>query len=82
MTFIFFSFHVHEKTILLPLMPVLINFDLMKFFFLDFSLVAAFSNYNMFINDIIADMYVVLFIMYLNFGNQISENLLRKHGGR
>ena len=51
MTFIFFSFHVHEKTILLPLMPVLINFEEMKYFILDFSLVATFTNYHLLYED-------------------------------
>jgi len=51
MTFMFFSFHVHEKTLLLPLMPLLINFDDMKHFILDFGLVCAFNNFHLLKED-------------------------------
>ena len=80
MTFMFFSFHVHEKTILLPLMPVLINFELMKHFIVDFSLVCAFTNFHLLHEDGLDLQYYLIFVLYYYFGGQLQANLLRNYG--
>ena len=69
MTFFFYSFHVHEKTILLPLMPLLINFSIMKYFIVDFSLVATFICFALLREDGILIQYFAVLAIYWWFGS-------------
>jgi hypothetical protein len=52
-------------------MPVLINFEVMKYFIVDFSLVATFTNFALLKEDELQLQYYVIFFMYFYFGNRI-----------
>ncbi|KAL0479758.1 alpha-1,3-glucosyltransferase [Acrasis kona] len=76
MSFYMFSFHVHEKTILLPLMPALLLLSEFPFEMNLFSQIATFSMYPLFYKDGIQQAYYVSMVLQTLFIKSIYGNKL------
>jgi len=69
LSFYLFSFQVHEKTILFPLLPILLlSFELGPFLVAWFSLVCTFSMYPLLVRDGLALAYFAMMIMFSLIG--------------
>lgn len=73
MAFFFFSYHVHEKTILLPLLPFAVCIRHFRYFYVDFTIVATEIMFHLFREDKLTLQYVVITLFYLF----ISEKIMR-----
>jgi len=71
MAFFFFSYHVHEKTILIPLLPFILNIRYFKTFYVDFILVATFTNYHMLVEDRLQVQCLVAMLAFGVFGRVV-----------
>ncbi len=80
LAFLFFSYHVHEKTILLPLLPVLLNYKELRFVFVDFGVMALFTNYFMLVEDGLELQYWVVLLTYCYFGHKLNTEIGRRLG--
>lgn len=78
--FLFFSYHVHEKTILLPLLPLLVNYKELRFLVVDFGAMALFTNYFMLVEDGLELQYWVVLLGYCFFGSKINTEIGRRLG--
>jgi len=75
MAFFFFSYHVHEKTILLPLMMFILNPRYFRNFYVDFVLVATFTNYHMLVEDKLKLQYFVITLAFAYFAYPLMNRL-------
>ena len=75
MSFFFFSYHVHEKTILIPLLPLLINIRFFRHFYRDFIAFSTITCYVLLREDKLDLQFFVLIIFYLIFGGQLISFL-------
>jgi len=73
MAFFFFSYHVHEKTILVPLLPFAVCIRHFRYFYVDFTIVATETMFHLFKEDKLTLQYVVVTLFYL----YLSEKLMR-----
>lgn len=71
LAFFFFSYHVHEKTILIPLLPLILNIRYFKVFYVDFILVATFTNYHMLVEDKLQLQCVIVMGLFGVFGHAV-----------
>ena len=51
LAFFFFSYHVHEKTILVPLLPMMLNISIFGKYYYDFAMFATFTLYHLLKED-------------------------------
>ena len=75
LAFFFFSYHVHEKSILVPLLFVCLNWKYLGGMALDFILLSSFSMYHLLRLDKQTLQYFVLNIAYWYFGGMAVELL-------
>lgn len=75
LAFFFFSYHVHEKTVLVPLLFVCLNWKYLGKMALDFILLSSFSMYHLMRMDGQTIQYFALNIAYWYFGRMAVEML-------
>jgi alpha-1,3-glucosyltransferase len=71
MAFYFFSFHVHEKTILFPMAMCLLNIRKFGLYFVDFTALSIFTMYHLLKENKLQMQYVSLSLVYLYFAEKI-----------
>ena len=76
MAFFFFSYHVHEKTILVPLLPLLINPRFFRHFYLDFIIFSTSTCYDLLKEDKLEIQFFIFTTFYLIFGSQLMKFLI------
>lgn len=67
MAFFFFSFHVHEKTILIPLLGLGLNLRYLGYYYLDFVTFACMSMFYLFRYDLMDFQYFVSTLFFFYF---------------
>ena len=75
MSFFFFSYHVHEKTILLPLLFLILNLENFKNYAFDFTIVACMTLYPLMVEDGLKFQYYLLVLFYSYFGHKMLSFL-------
>ena len=76
LTFFLFSYHVHEKTILVPLLPISLTFILRNPELFEFAVVTAtFSMYPLFVLDRLKMPYFVFQLLFITLANVHKRNL-------
>ena len=75
MAFFFFSFHVHEKTILIPLLGVGLSIRYLGFYYLDFVTFASMSMFYLFRYDLMDLQYFVATCFFWYFCNKMLKLL-------
>ena len=64
LTFFFFGYHVHEKTIIVPLLIILVGYKYYGRYAIDFCIMATFVMYHMLKEDGLAFQYFAYIIAY------------------
>lgn len=75
MSFFFFSYQVHEKTILLPLLFVILNLENFKNYAFDFTIIACMTLYPLMVEDGLKFQYYLLVLFYSYFGYKMLSFL-------
>jgi alpha-1,3-glucosyltransferase len=77
MSFFFFSYHVHEKTILLPLLFVILNLEHLRVYAFDFTIISCMTLYPLMVEDGLKFQYYLILLFYCYFGQRMLTFLQR-----
>eukprot|EP00828_Plagiopyla_frontata_P043608 TRINITY_DN6866_c0_g1_i3.p1 TRINITY_DN6866_c0_g1~~TRINITY_DN6866_c0_g1_i3.p1 ORF type:complete len:352 (-),score=20.89 TRINITY_DN6866_c0_g1_i3:14-1069(-) len=75
LAFFFFSYHVHEKTILVPLLPMMLNISIFGKYYYDFAMFATFTLYHLLKEDNLVVQYYVILFLFFYFGKNIFKSM-------